>query len=95
MTTENISENSVNNNQITDLDAFKTKVQAALDKVRPALMQDGGDVALVNVSADGDVSVRLQGHCYGCPFSTMTIKTLVERVLREEVPEVNRVINLD
>ena len=91
---ENETEN-INNTQFSAKEALTRKVQAALEKVRPALQQDGGDVALVDVTEDGDVSVRLQGHCYGCPFSTMTIKTLVERVLREEVPEVNRVINLD
>ncbi|OPY88558.1 MAG: Fe/S biogenesis protein NfuA [Syntrophus sp. PtaU1.Bin208] len=73
---------------------LKTRVQAALDKVRPALQQDGGDVQLVNVSEDGNVSVRLQGHCYGCPFSQMTVKNLVERVLRQEVPEVKQVVSV-
>ncbi len=76
------------------LDELKVRVQAALDKVRPALQQDGGDVQLVNVTEEGDVSVKLQGHCYGCPFSQMTVKNLVERVLRQEVPEVKQVINL-
>jgi len=76
------------------LDELKVRVQAALDKVRPALQQDGGDVQLVDVTEEGDVSVKLQGHCYGCPFSQMTVKNLVERVLRQEVPEVKQVINL-
>ncbi len=73
---------------------LKARVQAALEKVRPALQQDGGDVALVDVNENGDVSVRLQGHCYGCPFSQMTVKNLVERVLKQEVPEVKQVISL-
>lgn len=73
---------------------LKTRVQAALDKVRPALQQDGGDVQLVEVSENGNVSVRLQGHCYGCPFSQMTVKNLVERVLRQEVPEVKQVVSV-
>ncbi len=73
---------------------LRTRVQAALDKVRPALQQDGGDVQLVHVSEDGNVSVRLQGHCYGCPFSQMTVKNLVERVLRQEVPEVKQVVSV-
>ncbi len=76
------------------LEDLKTRVQTALDKVRPALQQDGGDVQLVNVTEEGAVSVKLQGHCYGCPFSQMTVKNLVERVLRQEVPEVTQVINL-
>jgi Fe-S cluster biogenesis protein NfuA len=76
------------------LEDLKTRVQAALEKVRPALQQDGGDVQLVDVTEEGAVSVKLQGHCYGCPFSQMTVKNLVERVLRQEVPEVTQVINL-
>jgi len=76
------------------MEELKVRVQTALDKVRPALQQDGGDVELVNVTEEGAVSVKLQGHCYGCPFSQMTVKNLVERVLRQEVPEVTQVINL-
>lgn len=70
------------------------KVQAALEKVRPALQRDGGDVALVEVSDEGVVKVKLQGHCYGCPFSQQTVKGLVEKVLKQEVPEVTEVINM-
>ncbi|MBN2723508.1 MAG: NifU family protein [Deltaproteobacteria bacterium] len=73
---------------------LKVKVQAALEKVRPSLQQDGGDVELLEVTEEGDAKVRLQGHCYGCPFSTMTVKNLVERVVRQEVPEIQRVINV-
>ncbi|MBU1218883.1 NifU family protein [Myxococcota bacterium] len=75
-------------------DEFKVKVQTALDKVRPNLQMDGGDVELLEVTEEGEVKVRLQGHCYGCPFSTMTVKNLVERVVRQEVPEVTRVTNV-
>lgn len=75
-------------------DELKVKVQTALDKVRPNLQMDGGDVELLDVTDDGEVKVRLQGHCYGCPFSTMTVKNLVERVVRQEVPEVTRVTNV-
>jgi len=73
---------------------LKVKVQSALEKVRPSLQMDGGDVELLEVTQDGEVKVRLQGHCYGCPFSTMTVKNLVERVVRQEVPEINKVTNV-
>jgi Fe-S cluster biogenesis protein NfuA len=73
---------------------LKTRVLAAIEKVRPALMQDGGDVEVLEVTEDGEVKVKLQGHCYGCPFSQMTVKNLVERVVRQEVPEIKKVTNV-
>ncbi len=70
---------------------MKEKVQAALNKIRPALQKDGGDVELVDISEDGIVKVRLQGACKGCPMSQMTLKNGIERVLKQEVPEVKSV----
>jgi Fe-S cluster biogenesis protein NfuA len=70
---------------------LKQKVEESLDKIRPALQADGGGVDLVDVSDDGVVSVRLTGACGGCPMSTMTLKMGIERTLREQVPEVERV----
>lgn len=70
---------------------MKEKVQEALDKIRPILQKDGGDVELVDVSEDGVVQVRLQGACKGCPMSQMTLKNGIERVLLKEVPELKRV----
>lgn len=67
------------------------RVQAALDVIRPALQADGGDVELVEVGADGVVKVALQGACRGCPMSQLTLANGVERVLKEQVPEVVRV----
>jgi len=69
----------------------KERVQAALDKIRPALQADGGDVELVEVTDDGVVKVALQGACRGCPMSQLTLANGVERVLKQEVPEVSRV----
>jgi Fe-S cluster biogenesis protein NfuA len=66
---------------------MKERVEAALQKVRPMLQADGGDVELVDVQ-DGIVTVRLQGACGGCPMSQMTLKNGIERILKEEVPEV-------
>ncbi len=72
-------------------DAIREKVQAALDKVRPYLQGDGGDVELVDITADGVVRVRLTGACKGCPMSQQTLKGGVERMVLKEVPEVKRV----
>ncbi len=70
---------------------MKEKVEAALNKVRPALKADGGDVELVDVQ-DGIVKVRLTGACGGCPMSQMTLKMGIERHLKQEVPEIKEVI---
>jgi Fe-S cluster biogenesis protein NfuA len=70
---------------------MKEKVEQALNKVRPALQADGGDVELVDVGADGVVKVRLKGACGGCPMSQLTLKMGIERILRKEVPEVRSV----
>jgi Fe-S cluster biogenesis protein NfuA len=68
----------------------KDEVQVVLDKIRPALQADGGDVELVDVE-DGVVKVRLQGACRGCPMSQLTLANGVERVLKEHLPAVERV----
>ncbi len=70
---------------------MKEKVEAALEKVRPALRADGGDVELVDVQ-DGVVKVRLTGACGGCPMSQMTLKMGIERLLKKEIPEVKEVV---
>lgn len=67
------------------------KVQAALDRIRPALQRDGGDAELVDVN-DGVVKVHLTGACGGCPMSTMTLKQGIERIIRQEVPEIKEVV---
>ena len=70
---------------------MKEKVEAALAKIRPALQADGGDVELVGVD-DGVVKVILKGACAGCPMSTITLKQGIERILKEEIPEVKEVV---
>jgi Fe-S cluster biogenesis protein NfuA len=70
---------------------MREKVEAALKQVRPALLADGGDVELIDVK-DGVVTLRLTGACGGCPMATMTLKGGIERVLKEQVPEVKEVI---
>jgi Fe-S cluster biogenesis protein NfuA len=71
---------------------LKEKVSAVIEKVRPALQGDGGDIELVDVLAEEKaVLVRLKGACFGCPMSTYTIKGYVEQVMKEEIPEINEV----
>ncbi len=69
---------------------MKEKVSEALEKIRPSLQADGGDVELVDV-VDGVVQVRLKGACSGCPMSTMTVKNGIERYLKQLIPEVKSV----
>jgi len=69
----------------------KERVQEVLDQIRPALQADGGDVELVEVTDEGVVKVALQGACRGCPMSQLTLSNGVERVLKEQIPEVVRV----
>ena len=70
---------------------MREKVEAALDKVRPALQADGGNVELVDVK-DGVVSLKLTGACGGCPMAAMTLKGLIERMLKQQIPEVKQVV---
>ncbi len=70
---------------------MREKVEAALDKIRPALQADGGGVELVDVK-DGVVMVRLTGACGGCPMSTMTLQMGVARAIKEEIPEIKEVV---
>lgn len=72
----------------------KAKVQAVIDKVRPSLQADGGDCELIKVREDGVVEVKLQGACGSCPMATLTLKAGIERVLKEEIPEVKEVISV-
>ena len=66
---------------------MQEKVQEAIDKIRPMLQRDGGDVELVDVR-DGIVTVRLKGACAGCPMSQMTLKNGIEKFLKKEIPEI-------
>jgi Fe-S cluster biogenesis protein NfuA len=70
---------------------MREQVQEALERIRPALQRDGGDIELVEVEEDGIVKVRLTGACSGCPMSQMTLKQGVERIVKQLVPEVKSV----
>ena len=65
---------------------MRENVEKALDKIRPALRADGGDIELID-AVDGGVKVRLTGACGGCPMSQMTLKMGVEKVLKQQIPE--------
>ncbi len=73
---------------------MQEKINAVLDKIRPSLMRDGGDVELVEVN-DGTVKVRLTGACGGCPMATMTLKMGIEQILKREIPEVKEVVAVE
>ena len=70
---------------------MKERVEEVLNKIRPALVADGGDVQLVDVE-EGVVKVKLTGACAGCPMSQMTLKMGIEKFLRKEIPEVKEVV---
>jgi len=67
---------------------MRDKVQAAIDKIRPALQKDGGDVILIDVTDDGIVKVQLTGACKGCHMSQMTLKEGIEKFVKSEIPEI-------
>lgn len=67
------------------------RVQQVINRIRPAVQADGGDVALVSVDDDGKVLVKMSGACVGCPSSQITLKMGIERNLKELVPEVTSV----
>jgi Fe-S cluster biogenesis protein NfuA len=71
---------------------LRERVAAVLDKIRPLVQSDGGDIELIDVDADGVVSVRLHGACIGCPSAAMTLSMGVERTLKSQVPEVTAVV---
>jgi len=77
--------------EVNMAEIIKEQVQKALDKVRPSLQADGGDVELVEVTSDNVVKVKLKGACAGCPMSQMTLKNGIEKFLKKEIPEIKSV----
>jgi len=73
--------------------SIQERVLKALDKIRPYLQSDGGDIELLEVSDEMDVKVKLTGACHGCPYSMQTLKAGVEQAVKKEVPEIRRVIS--
>ena len=74
---------------------FEEKVKNILDAIRPNLQAHGGDVELVETDDDNNVKLRLQGACSGCPGAQMTLKMGIERLLKEQLPEVKEVLAVD
>jgi len=70
----------------------KERVIKALDRIRPYLKSDGGDIELIEVTDDLSVKVRLTGACHGCPFSMQTLRAGVEQAIIKEVPEIKKVV---
>ena len=70
---------------------MEQKIREGLEQIRPFLQRDGGDIEFVEYTEDNVVKVKLQGHCAGCPGAQMTIKGVVERILKESYPEIKAV----
>ncbi|MCP3677509.1 MAG: NifU family protein [Thermodesulfobacteriota bacterium] len=74
---------------------MKERVQKAMERIRPALQADGGDVTLVDVDEEsGIVRVQLQGACSGCPSAQITLAMGIEKAIMEDVPEVKQVLSV-
>jgi Fe-S cluster biogenesis protein NfuA len=73
---------------------MKEEVQRVIDRIRPNLQADGGDMELIDVGDDGVVKVRLVGACHGCPMARMTLKNGIEKSLKQEVPAVKSVVSV-
>jgi len=70
---------------------MRERVEEALEKIRPSLQADGGNVQLIEVTEDGIVKLKLTGACRGCPMSQMTLKMSIERALKNAIPEIKEV----
>ena len=73
---------------------MQEKVEEVLNKIRPSLVMDGGNVELVEVN-DGTVKLKLVGACASCPMSTMTLKMGIEKILKQEIPEIKEVVAVE
>jgi Fe-S cluster biogenesis protein NfuA len=78
---------------MSDIKNIKDRVLKVLERVRPYLQSDGGDIELLEVTNDLSVKVRLKGACHGCPYSLQTLKAGVEQAILKEVPEIKKVIS--
>ncbi|MDC6351137.1 NifU family protein [Zeaxanthinibacter sp. PT1] len=74
---------------------LRTKVENALDEIRPFLQSDGGDISLVSIDNDTQVKVRLEGACVGCSVNQMTLKSGVEMTIKKHAPQIEQVINVN
>jgi len=74
---------------------LRARVAFVIDRIRPAVQNDGGDIELVEVTDAGVVRIRMHGACVGCPSSNMTLRMGIERNLKEHIPEVTAVEAID
>jgi Fe-S cluster biogenesis protein NfuA len=74
---------------------LRPQVEAVLDRLRPGLVADGGNVELVGVDEGGAVSVLFQGACASCPAQLATLRFAIEAALRREIPAVTQVVPAD
>jgi len=77
------------------MEAIRERVEKALEKIRPYLVADGGDISIVDITDDMVVRVEMKGACHGCPFSIQTLKAGVEMAVRNEVPEIREVVDVN
>jgi Fe-S cluster biogenesis protein NfuA len=77
------------------MEAIRERVEKALEKIRPYLVADGGDISVVEITEDMVLKVEMQGACNGCPFSMQTLKAGVEMAVRNEVPEIKGVVDVN
>lgn len=77
------------------MEEIKKRVEEALEKIRPYLVADGGDIVLVEITDDYIVKVELTGACHGCPFSMQTLKAGVEMAVKKEVPQIKEVVQVN
>lgn len=74
-----------------DMETIRERVERAIEKIRPYLVSDGGDISVVGITDEMVVQVEMKGACHGCPFSMQTLKAGVEMAVRNEVPEIRAV----
>jgi Fe-S cluster biogenesis protein NfuA len=80
---------------IMTTEELRSKVELALEEIRPFLQSDGGDISLVSIDNDNLVKVRLEGTCVGCTVNQMTLKSGVEMTIKKHAPQIEKVINID
>jgi Fe-S cluster biogenesis protein NfuA len=88
-----LNKNNINYFKMSDIKKIRERVLKALERIRPYLQSDGGDIELMEVTDDLSVKVKLTGACHGCPYSMQTLKAGVEQAIMKEVPEIKRVVS--
>jgi Fe-S cluster biogenesis protein NfuA len=80
---------------MVNMEEIKERVEKALEKIRPYLLADGGDISVVDITDDMVLRVEMKGACHGCPYSMQTLKAGVEMTVRKEVPEIRQVVDIN